>query len=92
MTIDRREAALVVQEALAAVLDPALVASLREDTPLAAAGMTPADAVCVADAAADAAARRGVTCALGDADFATVVTVADLVEAVRGRAGGPGAH
>lgn len=88
MSVDRRAAAAVVQEALAAVLDPALVPTLREDTPLAAAGMTSADAVCVADAVAAAGLARGIDGYLGDADFATAVTVGDLVEAVRRNAGG----
>ena len=86
MTVDRREAALVVQEALSAVLDPAMVATLREDSPLAAAGMTPADAVSVADAAAEAGARRGLSCLLGDDDFAAASTVGALVDIVREKA------
>jgi len=48
MAVDRRLAGLLVQEALGAVVDPAIVATLREDSPLAAAGLSVTDAVCVA--------------------------------------------
>jgi hypothetical protein len=86
--VDHRTAAGIVEQALLAVFDPAVVRQLREDSPLAALGMMPADAVAIADAAVDAAASVGVTCALGDADFAGISTVADLVAAVQLRAMG----
>ena len=81
--IDRRLAARIVEDALAAVFDPAVVRQLREDSPLSVLGMTAADAVCVSDAVGTAAGSAGLTCALGDADLVSAVTVADLVAAVQ---------
>lgn len=80
--VDRRTAAGIVEQALAEVFDAAVVGRLREDSPLAVLGMEPADAVCVADAAARAAGAFGCTCALGDDDLVGASTVADLVAAV----------
>jgi hypothetical protein len=90
--LDRRTAALVVEAALAAVFDAALVRQLREDSPLTVLGMVPADAVCVADAIGREAERAGWSCALGDAELAGLVTVADLVSVVQatGMAAGGG--
>jgi hypothetical protein len=81
--IDRRVAAGIVEDALAAVFDPAIVRRLREDSPLTVLGMTPADAVCVSDAVGEAAAAAGLDCALGDAALASADSVADLVSAVQ---------
>jgi hypothetical protein len=81
--IERRLAAGIVEDALAAVFDPAVVRRLREDSPLSVLGMTVADAVCVSDALGAAADSAGLSCDLGDADFADAVTVADLVAAVQ---------
>ena len=60
------------------------MSGLREDSALSAVGMTPADAVCVADALDLAARRAGLDCARDDADFAVEgdLTVADLINAV----------
>jgi enoyl reductase-like protein len=84
VTPDRRVAAGLVEDALGEVFEPALVSRLREDSPLSVLGMSPADAVSVADAIAAAAGRAGLSCALDDADFITEedLTVADLVEAI----------
>jgi hypothetical protein len=92
--IDRRLAAGIVEDALAAVFDPDVVRRLREDSPLNVLGMTVADAVCVSDAIRIAAGSAGLACDLGDADLAGAVTVADLVSAVqagaqRGAEGAP---
>lgn len=81
--IDRREAAGIVETALAAVFDPSLVHQLREDSPLTVLGMTTADAVCVSDAVGEAARAAGLDCDLGDSDLATAGAVADLVAAVQ---------
>jgi hypothetical protein len=81
--LDRRGAAGIVEEALAAVFEPAVVRQLREDSPLGMLGMAPADAVCVSDAVAQAAAAAGLECRLGDADLGGAATVADLVSAVQ---------
>jgi hypothetical protein len=76
-------AAGVVEDALAAVFDPAVVRQLREDSPLSVLGMAAADAVCVSDAIRDTAAAAGLDCGLGDTDLSAAVTVADLVTAVQ---------
>jgi hypothetical protein len=81
--IDRRLAAGIVEDGLAAVFDPAVVRQLREDSPLIVLGMTDADAVCVSDAVGIAAESAGLACVLGDSDLANAVTVADLVAAVQ---------
>lgn len=81
--IDRRVAAGIVEDALAAVFDPPIVRQLREDSPLTVLGMTAADAVCVSDAIGEAAAGVGIDCELGDADLAAADSVADLVSAVQ---------
>jgi hypothetical protein len=80
--IDHRTAASIVEQSLAAVFDPAVVRQLREDSPLSNLGMTSADAVCVCDAILAAGQEAGLECLLGDADFADVSTVADLIRAV----------
>lgn len=80
--VEQRLAAQVAEEALRSVFDPQAVSALREDSPLTAIGLTPADVVCLADAVAKAANDRGFSCVLGDADLEGVHTVADLVEAV----------
>ncbi len=87
MTPEHRVAAGLVEDALGEVFDPGVVAGLREDSPLSALGMSPADAVCLADAVGTMAERAGLTCALDDADFVTEgdLTVADLVGTVLGR-------
>ncbi len=84
--IEHRVAAGIVEDALTSVFDPAVVRGLREDSPLAAVGMMPADAVCIADAVAVAAERVGLVCHLDDAAFATAQSVADLVRAVEAAA------
>lgn len=84
-SLTRHDAAVVVEQALSAVFDPAVVVRLREDSPLTSAGMTPADAVCMADAVAVAAAGVGSVCALSDEDLVAVATVADLIDAVMRR-------
>lgn len=86
MTVDHRTAAAIVEDALVAVYDAAVVRRLREDSPLEALGMSAADAICVADAVAASAVAAGHTCVLVDADFADAVTVADLVGRVQARA------
>ena len=84
-------AASLTQEALAAVYEPTAVALLREDSPLSALGMTEADVVCIADALAVGAARRGLTCVLDDVDLVDLVdlvdvgTVATLIGAVQAK-------
>jgi len=90
---ERRVAAGLVEDALGEVFDPAVVAGLREDSPLSVLGMSPADAVCLADAIGAAAERVGLSCVLDDADFATEddLTVADLVDAVTRRLDGEAA-
>lgn len=87
--MDRRTAAVVVEEALGRVFDVAIVKGLREDSPLAVLGMTSADAACVSDAVADAAARLGLVVDLGDADLEGAQSVADLVRAVQSAQAGP---
>jgi hypothetical protein len=89
--IDRREAAGVVEDALAAVFDPAVVRQLRADSPLSVLGMTTADAVCVSDAIRDAAEAVGFDCDLGDSDLGEAATLADLVAAVQAGARRAGA-
>jgi hypothetical protein len=84
--LDRRAAASIVEEALAAVFEPAVVRQLREDSPLGMLGMTPADAVCVSDAVAQSAAAVGLECRLGDAEIGGAGTVADLVSSVQAAA------
>lgn len=83
----RHDAAVVVEQALAAVFDPAVVGRLREDSPLSSLGLVDADLVCVADAVATSAGAVGAECVLGDEDVAAVVTVADLIDAVERRSG-----
>ena len=86
MSIDRRAAAGLAEAGLAAVFDPAMVARLREDSPLEAVGITDADLVSVSDAVGHAAEARGLVCLLGDGDLDGVATVADLVTAIAGAA------
>jgi hypothetical protein len=81
--LDRRAAATIVEDALGAVFEPAVVRQLREDSPLSMLGMALADAVCVSDAIADAAEAAGLACDLGDGILGSAVTVADLVSAVQ---------
>jgi ethanolamine utilization microcompartment shell protein EutS len=80
--VDHRLAAGIVEDALCRVFAPDVVGRLREDSPLSALSITPADAVCIAEAIATAAERGGLVCHLGDADFVGAQTVADLVSAV----------
>lgn len=80
--ISHQDAALVVEQGLAAVFDPGLVRQLREDSPLSSVGMVAADAVCLSDAIGGAAAAAGWRCALDDAAWDGVETVGRLVEAV----------
>jgi hypothetical protein len=75
-------AASLTQDALAAVFDASAVSALREDSPLAALGMSDADVVCVADALAAAARGQGLWCVLDDADLGQAETVSDLIAAV----------
>ncbi len=79
---DHHLAAQVAEDALRSVFEPQAVSALREDSPLAAIGLTSADVVCVADAVAQAAVDRGFTCVLDDAAMENVETVADLVRAI----------
>jgi hypothetical protein len=81
--LDRRAAASIVEDALGAVFEPAVVRQLREDSPLSMLGMVPSDAVCLSDAIAHAADAAGLECDLGDATLGGAVTVADLVSAVQ---------
>jgi hypothetical protein len=67
------------------VFDASAVSALREDSPLAALGMSDADVVCVADALASAARDRGLSCVLDDADLVQAGTVSDLIGAVTAR-------
>lgn len=80
--LDRVLGHRIAEDALASVFDVAVVAGLRDDSPLSALGMTAGDAVCVADAVAGAAALRGLTCEIGDVEFADLATVADLVTVI----------
>jgi len=82
MSIQRRAAAGLAEAGLGSVVDPALVAGLREDSPLDAVGLAAADLVCLSDAVGQAAAARGLVCALDDGDLDGVVTVADLVTVI----------
>lgn len=84
---DRRVAVAVTVEALRRVLDPATVATLRDDSPLAGVGVTDADLVCIADAIAAECERLpdGALVVLDDDDFESINTVSDLVTAVRAR-------
>lgn len=93
---DRFEAC--VRRALAEVLEPALVEHARADTPLFGAGpglgLTPGDAIAVADAVQRQAQEQGADCILVDADFptspgSTALTLGALVEAVESRWQGP---
>ena len=81
---DRRVAVAITVEALRRVLDPATVSALRDDSPLAAIGVTDADLACIADAIAAESARipDGAVAVLDDGDFEAIDTVADLVAAV----------
>jgi hypothetical protein len=81
--VDRRLAAAIVEDALAAVFDPTVVRQLREDSPLSVLGWTTADAVCVSDAVSAAAGAAGLDCLLGDTELGAAGTVADLVAAVQ---------
>lgn len=81
--LDRRTAASIAEAALGAVFDQSVVRQLREDSPLSMLGMAPADAVCVSDAIAEAAATAGFDCRLGDTALGGAVTVSDLVSAVQ---------
>lgn len=82
MTVDQHTAGSLAQSALAAVLGPEVVSGLRQDSPLAGVGLTAADLVCVSDAVADAATRRGVHCVLDDGDLDGLERVSDLVAAI----------
>ena len=82
MTPDYRSAAGIVEDALSMVVDPGLVRTLRPDSPLSAAGLDAADAVCIADAVGIAAQRLGVGVELGDAELEQARCVDDLVRAV----------
>lgn len=82
MTPDYRSAAGIVEDALSLVVDPGLVRSLRPDSPLSAAGLDIADAVCIADAVSIAAERAGVVVELDDADLEHARCVDDLVRSV----------
>lgn len=79
---ERMLAASIAEEALAEVFDAEAVSGLREDSPLSVLGMAPDDVVCVAEAIARSARRRGLVRELGDADFISVETVADLIDAI----------
>lgn len=83
LDIDRRAAAGIVEDALAAVFDPTVVRQLREDSPLTVLGMTTADAVCVSDAVGEAASAAGLDCDLTDSDLDAAGAVADLIAAVQ---------
>jgi hypothetical protein len=82
MTLEHREAARITEAALARVFDVSAVRGLREDSPLSALGMAPADAVCVAEAVGQVADEAGLACELGDADLDGLASVSDLVAAV----------
>lgn len=84
-------AAAIAEAGLAAVFAADLVRGLREDSPLAAAGLVPADLVALADAVAGAARQRGRSCVLGDEEMSGMATVRDLIAAVEGRLAGDGA-
>lgn len=83
-----------VRRALAEVLEPTVVDHARADTPLFGAGpglgLTPGDAIALADAVQWQAQVRGADCVLVDADFAAVtgsapLTLGGLVDAVVSR-------
>jgi hypothetical protein len=78
----RTVSAAIAEAGLLEVFGAQAVAGLREDSPLAKLGMSPDDAVCIADAVARAAQTRSLTCVLGDAELADLVTVTDLIDAV----------
>jgi hypothetical protein len=80
--LDRHEAERLVAEALRSVFAPEVIGQARDDSPLASLGMTGADAIAVAEALAAQAQVAGYTCLLGDAEFAEVTSVSDLVSAV----------
>lgn len=80
--IGRNDAERLVGEALRAVFDSEVVGRSRADSPLASLGMSDADAVAVAEAIAVRAEAEGYGCVLGDAEFAEISSVADLVSTV----------
>ena len=84
-TLERRTAAAICEQALAVVYGASTVATLREDSPLSAVGLVPADLVCLSDALAEAASTRGLRCVVDDSGFEGTVTVGDLVSVVQGR-------
>jgi len=84
--VEHRTAAAIAEAALSTVFGASAVQALREDSPLSAVGLAPADLVCISDAVSDEAVRRGLTCVLDDADLGTVTTVGDLVGVVQAQA------
>jgi hypothetical protein len=84
--MDHRTAAAIVETALSRVFDARAVAALREDSPLTALAVQPADLVCIGDAVASAAGERAWSCVLSDADVDPLDTVSDLIAAVRATA------
>ena len=81
---------VVTRDALTRVFGHTVVDQLRPDSPLmgtalvSSVGMAPADAIAVADAVQERAAREGALCLLGDDVFASdaegdaTITLADL--------------
>ena len=80
--IPERTSAAIAEQALMRVFGATAVTSLRADSPLSAVGLAPDDLICLADAVAEAASDRGVTCILDDAALAGLRSVSDLVAAV----------
>ena len=85
-SVEHRTAAAIAEAALSVVFGRSAVATLREDSPLAAVGLVPADLVCLSDAIAADAAARGVTCILDDEALGHALTVGDVVVAVQSHA------
>lgn len=92
--LDRALVRTVAHDALTRVFGRTVVDPLRPDSPLmgtamaSSVGMVPADAIAVADAVQERAAREGARCVLGNDVFASdaegdaTVTLADLEEGI----------
>lgn len=88
--LDRALVRTVARDALTRVFGHTVVDQLRPDSPLigtamvSSVGMVPADAIAVADAVEQRAAREGARCRLGNETFASdaegdaTITLADL--------------
>ena len=77
--LDAELSRALARAGLGRVLDPALVAALREDSAL-----PPArEAIAIAQAVEVEAAARGFAVRLGDADLIDVSTLGDLAQAIQ---------